>query len=206
MQEEKGAAVLETTKRESETRSWDWVEALVWMDRMLAALDNGVEGGKWYSLIDKVYAPKTLQLAWERVKKNQGAAGVDRISIERFDAQADRYLAELQADLKVGNYRPDAVRRVYIPKGDGKQRPLGIPTVKDRIVPAAMKLVMEPIFEKEFLPMSYGFRPQRGCKDALREVEGLVKEGYPWVVDADLKSYFDTYPTGSATRTNSGTD
>ena len=121
---------------------------------------------------------------------------MDRISIERFDAQADRYLAELQADLKVGNYRPDAVRRVYIPKGDGKQRPLGIPMVKDRIVPAAMKLVMEPIFEKEFLPMSYGFRPQSGCKDALREVEGLVKEGYPWVVDADLKSYFDTIPQG----------
>lgn len=186
--------VLETTKRSADTRSWDWVDTSVWTDHMLAALDNGVKGGKWYSLMDKVYAPKTLEAAWRQVKSNKGAAGIDRISIERFEAHAERYLAELHDALKSGEYRPQAVKRVYIPKNDGKQRPLGIPTVKDRIVQAAIKRVMEPIFEREFLPMSYGFRPGRGCKDALREVDGLLKEGYGYVVDADLKSYFDTLP------------
>jgi RNA-directed DNA polymerase len=161
---------------------------------MLAALDNGVTGGQWYSLMDKVYAPTTLRLAWERVKANHGAAGVDHIGIDRFEAQADRYLAELHEALRADSYRPAAVRRVYIPKSDGKRRPLGIPVVKDRIVQAAMKLVMEPIFEKDFLPVSYGFRPQRGCKDALREVDRLLRAGYTTVVDADLASYYDSIP------------
>jgi RNA-directed DNA polymerase len=151
-----------------------------------------VKGGKWYSLMDKVYAMHTLEAAWHRVRANNGAAGIDRISIEQFEAQAERYLAELHQALKSGEYRPQAVKRVYIPKSDGKERPLGIPTVKDRIVQAAMKLVMEPIFEHEFMPMSYGFRPEKGCKDALREVDELLKAGYTYVVDADLKSYFDT--------------
>ena len=187
------SAVLETTKREAETR-WDWVEASVWTERMLAALGNGVKGGKWYSLMDKVYALSTLQSAWGRVKANKGAAGIDRISIKRFKEQAEKYLTELHETLKAGTYRPEAVKRVYIPKSDGKQRPLGIPTVKDRVVQAAVKMVMEPIFEHEFLPMSYGFRPQRGCKDALREVDALIKEGYTFILDADLKSYFDMIP------------
>ncbi len=187
------SAVLETTKREAETR-WDWVEASVWTERMLAALGNGVKGGKWYSLMDKVFALSTLEAAWGRVKANKGAAGIDRISIKRFKEQAEKYLAELHETLKAGTYRPEAVKRVYIPKSDGKQRPLGIPTVKDRVVQAAVKMVMEPIFEHEFLPMSYGFRPQRGCKDALREVDALIKEGYTFILDADLKSYFDTIP------------
>ncbi len=187
------SAVLETTKREAETR-WDWVEASVWTERMLAALGNGVKGGKWYSLMDKVFALSTLEAAWGRVKANKGAAGIDRISIKRFKEQAEKYLAELHETLKAGTYRLEAVKRVYIPKSDGKQRPLGIPTVKDRVVQAAVKMVMEPIFEHEFLPMSYGFRPQRGCKDALREVDALIKEGYTFILDADLKSYFDTIP------------
>jgi RNA-directed DNA polymerase len=187
------SAVLETTKRESEAR-WDWVEASVWTERMLAALGNGVKGGKWYSLMDKVYALSTLEAAWGRVKANKGAAGIDRISIKRFKEQAGKYLTELHETLKAGTYRPEAVKRVYIPKSDGKQRPLGIPTVKDRVVQAAVKMVMEPIFEHEFLPMSYGFRPQRGCKDALREVDALIKGGYTFILDADLKSYFDTIP------------
>ena len=182
----------ETTKRSAEAPSPTWVEASVWTDGMLAALVNGVKGGKWYSLMDKVYAPSTLEAAWRRVRANRGAAGVDRISIEQFEAQAERYLAELHQALKSGEYRPQAVKRVYIPKSDGKERPLGIPTVKDRIVQGAMKLVMEPIFEHEFMPMSYGFRPEKGCKDALREVDELLKAGYTYVVDADLKSYFDT--------------
>lgn len=166
----------------------------IWTERMLAALDNGVKGGKWFSLIDKVYRPETLATAWRKVKANRGAAGVDRQSVARFAAQAPKYLAELSRSLEQGRYRPEAVRRVEIPKGPGKTRPLGIPTVKDRIVQMAVKLVIEPIFEHQFEPMSYGFRPGRGCKDALREVDGCLKAGFTHVVDADLKGYFDTIP------------
>jgi RNA-directed DNA polymerase len=189
--------VPETAKQEAEASSpvrWDWVEASVWTDRMLAALGNGVKGGKWYSLIDKVYNRKTLKAAWKKVASNRGAAGVDKISIKRFRSNAQFYLEELERELREGIFQPSAVRRVHIPKDGKKTRPLGIPTVKDRIVQTALKMVLEPIFEKEFLPTSYGFRPGRGCKDALREVDRLLKEGYTWVLDADVKSYFDTIP------------
>ncbi|MDZ7754672.1 MAG: group II intron reverse transcriptase/maturase [Gammaproteobacteria bacterium] len=172
---------------------WPWVDRTIWTERMLAALGNGVQGTKWFSLIDKVHRPQTLERAWQDVRANRGSAGVDGQSVQRFEAHAERYLAELGEALGIGRYRPDAVRRVEIPKGTGT-RPLGIPTVKDRIVQAAMKRVLEPIFEHQFLPMSYGFRPGRGCKDALREVDGLVREGYTHVVDADLAQYFDTIP------------
>ena len=161
---------------------------------MISALVNGVKGGRWFSLIDKVFAPKTLSLAWDKVRANRGAAGVDGQSIERFEARREEYLAELSAALRQGTYRPQAVRRVDIPKGDGRTRPLGIPTVKDRIVQTAVKLVIEPIFETMFLPSSFGFRPGRGCKDALREVDRLLGEGHAFVVDADLRSYFDSIP------------
>ena len=171
-----------------------WAEATIWTERMLSALVNGVAGGKWYSLIDKVWAPKTLALAWAKVRDNKGAAGVDGQSIERFAAKADEYLAELSAAVRDGTYRPQAVKRVSIPKGDGTLRPLGIPTVKDRIVQQACRLVIEPIFEHAFAEGSYGFRPGRGCKDALREVDVALAEGFTHVVDADLKSYFDTIP------------
>ena len=174
--------------------NWDWVEASVWTERMLAALGNGVKGGKWFSLIDKVYDRRTLEAAWKRVAANRGAAGIDQVSVKRFKARKDRYLQELEKDLRKGRYRPEPVRRVYIPKGKGQTRPLGIPTVKDRVVQAALKIVLEPIFEREFLPMSFGFRPGLGCKDALRRVDYLIKKGYTWVVDADLKSYFDSIP------------
>jgi RNA-directed DNA polymerase len=160
---------------------------------MLAALQNGVKGGKWHSLIDKVFRLETLALGWAQVEKNAGAAGVDRMSVERFAQARGRYLAELAQALQDGSYRPQPVRRVYIPKGKG-HRPLGIPAVKDRVVQAALKLVIEPIFEHEFEPRSYGFRPGLGCKDALREVDRHVKAGYCWVVDADLQSYFDSIP------------
>jgi len=161
---------------------------------MLAALGNGVKGGKWYSLINKVYNPKTLKEAWKKVASNRGAAGVDKISIKRFRSNAQFYLEELGRELRNGTFQPSAVRRVHIPKDGKKTRPLGIPTVKDRIVQTALKMVLEPIFEKEFLSVSYGFRPGRGCKDALREVDRLLKEGYTWVLDADVKSYFDSIP------------
>jgi len=172
------------------------VEASVWNERMLAALENGVKGGKWFSLIDKVYRPQTLRAAWRKVAKNAGAAGVDRQSVEQFLAGEEVYLRELEEALKRGSYKPLAVRRVEISKGTGKMRPLGIPVVKDRIVQTAIKFVIEPIFEREFLEMSYGFRPQLGCKEALREVERLLKEGYTHVVDADITSYFDSIEWG----------
>ena len=119
---------------------------------------------------------------------------MDGQSVERFEARAGVYLEEVERGLGTGDYRPEPIRRVEIPKGGGKMRPLGIAVVKDRIVQAALKLVMEPIFEREFEDTSYGFRPGRGSKDALREVDGLIKEGYRWVVDADLENYFDRIP------------
>jgi len=196
--ESQAPAVPERATQGAEThgRDWSWVEASVWNERMLAALQNGVKGGKWFSLIDKVYRAETLRAAWQKVEGNAGAAGVDGQSVERFAARAEMYLEELSTALKRGTYRPQPVRRVEIPKGGGKFRPLGIPVVKDRIVQTALKFVLEPIFEWEFLKMSYGFRPGLGCKDALREVERLLREGYTFVVDADLKSYFDTIPHG----------
>lgn len=186
--------VSKLTKQGTEAAVIPGAEAAIWTERMVSALVNGVEGRKWYSLMDKVYAPGTLALAWAKVKANRGVAGVDRQSVEQFEAQAERYLLELSQSLQEGRYRPAAVKRVEIPKGDGQSRPLGIPTVKDRIVQAAVKLVIEPIFEVTFLNTSYGFRPGRGCKDALREVDHWLKAGYTYVVDADLKAYFDSIP------------
>src|SRR4030095_6327341 len=124
-------------KPEGDTQApqpWTWVEASIWTKRMLAALDNGVTGGRWYSLMDKVTAPRTLAAAWKRVAANKGAAGVDGISITRFKARASHYLAELARDLRAGRYQPLPARRVHISKGQGQTRPLGISAVKDRIV------------------------------------------------------------------------
>lgn len=174
---------------------WAWVEAEVWTERMLTALEEGVLGGKWYSLMDKVYSVPNLQKAFERVKANGGAAGVDHITVEEFERHLEANLEKLSEALEDGSYRPQAIRRVWIPKpGSKEKRPLGIPTVRDRVVQAALRVVLEPIFERDFAAHSYGFRPNRGCKDALRRVDALLKAGYPWIVDADLKSYFDTIP------------
>lgn len=176
---------MSKTKQETEAPAqprWAWVEASVWTERMLAALENGVSGGKWYSLMDKVSAPRTLQAAWERVAANRGAAGVDGMSIEQCRAKEQAYLEELNQALREGRYQPMAVRRVQIPKGPGQTRPLGIPAVKDRIVQTALKMVLEPIFEREFRPTSFGFRPGRGCKDALREVDQLLRAGCQWPI------------------------
>jgi len=161
---------------------------------MLKALENGVKGDKWFSLIDKVFREKTLRVAWCKVAANKGAAGVDKITIERFGEQIDKYLAELEQELKQNSYKPKAVKRVYIPKDKGKLRPLGIPAVKDRIAQQAVKMAIEPIFEKEFLDTSYGFRPEKGAHEALAQASNLLNEGYTWVVDADLQSYFDNIP------------
>jgi RNA-directed DNA polymerase len=194
------SAVSETTRRDASASGScvqrKFVPAPIWTEAMLAALQTGVKGGKWHSLIDKVSRLETLGLGWAQVERNAGAAGVDRMSVERFAQARDCYLAELARALRDGSYRPQPVRRVYIPKGKG-QRPLGIPAVKDRVVQAALKLVIEPIFEHEFEPRSFGFRQGLGCKDALREVDRHLKAGYFWVVDADLQSYFDSIPHAS---------
>jgi len=188
--------VSKKTKQDAEADGGypSWVEESIWTERMLTVLGNGMKGGKWFSLMDKVYRPSTLQRAWEKIASRKGAAGVDGQSIAKFTANSERYINELSESLRRHIYRPLPVRRVHIPKGNGQTRPLGIPTVKDRIVQTAVKMVIEPIFEREFLPMSFGFRPQKGCKDALREVDRLLKEGYTHVVDADLAGYFDSIP------------
>jgi RNA-directed DNA polymerase len=162
---------------------------------MLATLVEGVRGGKWYSLMDKVHAERTLRTAFARVKANHGASGVDHVTVEMYEAELDDHLRGLSETLRTGEYRPQAIRRHYIPKpGSAEKRPLGIPTVRDRVVQTALRLVLEPIFERDFATHSYGFRPGRGCKDALRRVDELLKDGAAFVVDADLKSYFDTIP------------
>jgi RNA-directed DNA polymerase len=162
---------------------------------MLTALTTGVKGGVWFSLMDKVYAERNLRVAAAKVRANQGAPGVDHVTVEAFHDQLAANVAQVSAALRDGSYEPQAIRRVYIPKpGSHEQRPLGIPTVRDRVVQAAVRHVLEPIFERDFAEHSYGFRPGRGCKDALRRVDDLLKQGYVYVVDADLKSYFDSIP------------
>jgi RNA-directed DNA polymerase len=196
MKEAKPTSVPTKAKQVGETHSrWGWVEPVVWTERMLTALEEGVKGGKWFSLMDKVYALPNLQRAFERVKANKGAAGVDHQTIEMFSIHLEENLETIARSLKEGTYQPKAIKRVWIPKpGTSEKRPLGIPAVQDRVVQTALRNVIEPIFEAEFAPSSYGFRPNRGCKDALRRVEELLREGQVWVVDADLKSYFDTIP------------
>lgn len=184
------------TKQTGEAQDrWSWVEPSVWTARMRTALDNGVKGGKWYSLVDKVYQRGNLEAAFEKVKRRGGAAGVDHQTAALFEKRKEAHLESIATKLKEGTYRPQALRRVWIEKpGSTEKRPLGIPTVRDRVVETALLHVLQPIFERDFAPHSYGFRPGRGCKDALRRVNALLKAGYTWVVDADIKSYFDTIP------------
>jgi len=194
--EDKPAAVPAMATQAGEVRArWGWTEPAVWTERMLTALEQGVKGGKWFSLIDKVYRLTNLLSAFARVKANKGAAGVDHQSSEMFAQHLEANLERLATELRNGSYRPQALRRKWIPKpGSSEKRPLGIPTVRDRVVQTALRAVLEPIFERIFAAQSYGFRPGRGCKDALRRVNYLLQQGYHWVVDADLKSYFDTIP------------
>lgn len=174
---------------------WYWAEATVWTERMLETLERGVKGGKWFALIDKVYDPRNLRSAYGRVYGNQGAAGSDGQSLEGFAARLEAELGKLGTELKESRYQPHPVRRVYIEKmGSKEKRPLGIPAVRDRVVQTALRNVIEPIFEREFAPQSYGFRPGRGCKEALRRVDDLLKAGYNYVVDADIQGYFDSIP------------
>lgn len=147
---------------------------------------------KWHSLIDKVYSLPNLWKAWSRVAANDGASGVDGISVAQFEASVEERLTQLSMDLRAKTYRPQPVRRVYIPKAGGGRRPLGIPTVRDRIVQQAVLQILEPIFEVKFSKRSHGFRKGRGCATALAVVDRAVKHGYQWVVDADIQAFFDT--------------
>jgi RNA-directed DNA polymerase len=194
--EEGKPAIVSETKQVGEVRArWAWAEPCIWTERMLTALEDGVKGGKWFSLIDKVSAPRVLRWAFTRVKANGGAAGADHQTIAMYEQQEEQQTESLSRRLKEGSYQPAAIRREWIPKpGSREKRPLGIPTVRDRVVEKALLGTLEPIFERDFAAQSYGFRPGRGCKDALRRVDQLLKEGYGWVVDVDFKSYFDTIP------------
>jgi RNA-directed DNA polymerase len=196
--EEELAAVPIEAKQARDIRArWNWVEPEVWTDRMLTALEQGVKGGQWFSLMDKVYNAANLRQALQAVHANGGSAGVDHETVAMFARQQEANLEKIARALRRNEYKPSAVKRVWIPKpGSKESRPLGIPTVRDRVVQAALRHVLEPIFERDFAEHSYGFRPNRGCKDALRRVDDLLHQGYSWVVDADLKSYFDTIPQG----------
>ena len=158
-------------------------------------LEDKVRGGKWHALYDKVMARQNLYFSTLKVVRKDGAAGVDRQTVEDFSEGRWLELDRLQQELKDESYRPLPVRRVEIPKpGSNEKRALGIPTVRDRVVQTALVHVLEPIFDHTFHERSFGFRRGRGCHDALRCVEQLLVDGYVYVVDADLKGYFDTIP------------
>lgn len=176
-------------------QKWAWTEASVWTERMVATLERGIKGGKWFSLVDKVWKMENLQSAAAKVQANGGSAGVDGLSCEAYLKDSAPRLQALQTKLEQDSYSPKPVKRVWIPKlGSKELRPLGVPTVEDRIVQTALRNVIEPIFENLFAEHSYGFRPGKGAKGALRRVDQLLKAGKVWVVDADLKAYFDTIP------------
>lgn len=173
-----------------------WAHRAVWTDRMLdTLLKDKVKGGKWHTLIDKVFSEMNLFCSAHKVLGKKGAAGIDRQTVEQFAEHEREELNRLYQQLRDDSYRPAVVRRVWIPKpGSSDKRPLGIPTVRDRVVQTALVHVIEPILDATFHERSFGFRHGRGCHDALRWVEELLEAGYVYVVDADLKSYFDTIP------------
>ena len=174
---------------------WEWTEEVVWTERMLATLEGGIKGGKWYSLDDKVWKMENLQRAVEKVAAGKSPKKRDGRKCRKYAEQSAQRLPQLQKMLKEGSYEPKPAQRVWIPKlGSKEMRPLGVPPVENRVVEMALRNVLEPIFEHSFAEHSYGFRPGRGAKDALRRVDELLRAGQYWVVDADLKGYFDSIP------------
>lgn len=193
------AGVPEEANRDGEVRDrWDWAERAVWTERMLTALEKGLKGGVWYSLIDKVAAMETLHAAFEQVKRNKGAAGSDHVTIGAFEGRLEKELRALKASLLSGSYTPSVLRRTWIEKPGKKKekRPLGIPTIRDRVVQAALKIVMEPIFEQTFHPGSYGFRPNRTAHQALMRIKEQLNGGSYYVVDVDIRKFFDSISHG----------
>lgn len=174
---------------------WGWVEHSIWTERMLTRLERSEPTTKWFRLWDKVLAEDNLQAAFWAVWRNAGAPGVDGQTVKQFEEHVKTELNRLHDELYTRSYRRQAARRVWIPKpGTTEKRPLGIPAVRDRTVEAAIRHVIEPIFERDFADRSYGFRPGRGCREAVTRVDELLSQGYTWCVDCDLKSYFDTIP------------
>jgi group II intron reverse transcriptase/maturase len=162
------------------------------LQRKLYLVAKRSKNRRFHALYDRIFRPDILRQAWEEVRKNGGSAGEDGVAIEDVEGEGvGQFLDQIAQDLKAGTYRPKPVLRVYIPKPDGRQRPLGIPTVRDRVVQQACKLVIEPIFESNFQDSSYGFRPKRSARQAVSEVKKSLRTGW-WVVDADIQSYFDT--------------
>lgn len=162
--------------------------------RNLRAVEKKEKKRKWYSLIDKIWSIPNLEQAFREVKKNRGSHGIDKVTIKDYEIKLEHNLRVLQQSLKDKTYRTRPVRRVYIPKADGTQRPLGIPTVQDRIVQSAVKQKLEPIFEEKFLDCSYGFRPNRSAHMAIEKIRKDLMDGFTFVIDADIKTYFDSIP------------
>jgi len=182
---EKGIAMLLTTPDEIRT-----------LQRKLYTKAKQEPAYRFYALYDKVWRADILMFAYRLVRANKGSPGVDGVNFEDIDATIgiDKFLSELAQDLKDKTYHPSPVRRVMIPKADGSQRPLGIPTIRDRVAQMAVKLVIEPIFEADFCPNSYGFRPKKSAHDAVDEIAEALHQGYTQVIDADLSKYFDSIP------------
>lgn len=177
----------------------EWSRHPAWTESMRAALRKFREsGGKWFSMIDRMYSPRLLKAAWERLnqrvkgEKRRRGAGVDGITVEKFEPRAEEEIPRLAEELKTGRYRPRAVRRHYIRKpGTKKKRPLGLPCVRDKVVQEALRSLIEPIFESEFLDGSHGFRPGRSTDTACQQLEEGLRAGKVWVVDADIAGFFD---------------
>ena len=174
---------------------WEWVEPSVGTERRLTRLEQSEPKTVGYGLWDKVISERNLQAAFWSVWRNAGAPGVDGQTVRQFEAQEVAELAKLHEELRDKRYHRQAARRVWLPKpGTNEKRPLGIPAVRDRRVEAALKQVLEPIFEHDFAEHSYGFRPGRGCREAVKRVEELLSQGYGWCVELDFRGYFDTIP------------